>query len=82
MTEEAKLKVTNYFPDCDSITLEVGDYHIAVYRDGEGEYDRKTHVDIHNKKTSSTTYLVVGAPSELKELLNDEEEEEEPPMFV
>jgi hypothetical protein len=77
MTDQ--LKVTNYFPDCDSITLEVGDYHVAVYLDGE--HDRQTHVDIHNKKTSSTKYLIVGAPSEPKESRNDEEEEE-PPMFV
>ena len=56
---EDKVTVTNHYPDCDSITLEIGDYHIAVYLDGE--YDRQTHVDIHDKRTNTTEHLVVGS---------------------
>lgn len=55
---ENDMKVTDDYPLNDSITIEIGNYHIAVYLDPDE--DRRAHVDIHNTKTKATKYLTVG----------------------
>ena len=59
ITIENGMKVTNYYPSMDLITIEVGDFHIAVHLNWQTK-DVHTHVDIHNNKTKDTKYLILG----------------------
>ena len=59
MTIENGMKVTNYYPSMDSITIEVGDFHISVYLEWQTR-DVHTHVDIHSNKTKDTKYFILG----------------------
>jgi len=62
ITMEGDMKVTNYYPSMDSITIEVGDFHIVVYLNWQTP-DVPAHVDIHNNKTKDTKYLILGQAS-------------------